>query len=129
MTIQELTDKAQELYKAGERTEALKIYNQAFETLVDEAAVHSHSQPDAFRDELTTTGEKVRTVLPKYFNETKDFLKSDKTAYVLLKNMAVIYHELGDDNSAINALEQAVDLTPEGEDNSDAKIGLEKLRK
>lgn len=129
MNFQELVEKAQKLHKIGERTEALKYYNEAFEKLADEATIHAHSQPGTFRDDATTKGEKVRTVLPKLFDETKNFLKRDRTAYVLLKNMAVIYHELGDDKGAINALEQAIELTPDGEDNSDAKIGLEKLKK
>ncbi len=128
MNFQELVEKAQKLHKIGERTEALKYYNEAFEKLADEAAIHAHSQPGTFRDDVTTKGEKVRTVFPKLFDETKNLLKRDKTAYVLLKNMAVIYHELGDDKGAINALEQAIELTPDGEDNSDAKIGLEKLK-
>lgn len=129
MNFQELIEKAQKLHKIGKRTEALKYYNEAFEKLSDEAAIHAHSQPGTFRDDVTTKGEKVRTVLPKLFNETKKFLKRDRTAYVLLKNIAVIYHELGNDKGAINALEQAIELTPDGEDNSDAKIGLEKLKK
>ena len=129
MNFQELIEKAQKLHKIGERTEALKYYNEAFEKLADEAAIHAHSQSGTFRDDVTTKGEKVRTVLPKLFDETKNFLKRDRTAYVLLKNMAVICHELDDDQGAINALEQAIELTPDGEDNSDAKIGLEKLKK
>ncbi|MFH1170056.1 MAG: tetratricopeptide repeat protein [Candidatus Vogelbacteria bacterium] len=129
MNFQELVEKAQKLHKIGERTEALKYYNEAFEKLADEAAIHAHSQPGTFRDNITTKEEKVRTVFPKLFDETKNFLKRDRTAYVLLKNMAVVYHELGDDKVAINALEQAIELTPDGEDNSDAKVGLEKLKK
>ena len=129
MNLQELIDKAQQFHKTGEQAEALKYYIQAFEKLADEAAIRAHAQPNTFIDGTTAQGEKVRTVLLKLFAETKNSLKSDKRAHILLKNIAVIYHELGDNDSARNALEQAVDLTPDGEDNSDAKIGLEKLKK
>lgn len=129
MNIQALVNQAAESYKAGERTEALKFYNQAFEKLSDEAAIFAHAQPETFRDEKTIHGEKVRTILPKLFEETKKHLQQDKTACVILKNMAVIYNELGDRNSAIKALEQSIELTPDGEDNTDAINGLDKLKK
>ncbi|MBT3704775.1 hypothetical protein HOG17_03255 [Candidatus Peregrinibacteria bacterium] len=127
MDIQELTNKAAELNIAGEKTKALKLYNEAFEMLADEAAKYAHKQPETFRDETTVKGEKIRTVLPKLFDETKKHLKKNNTAYILLKNMAVIYHEVGDEDSAINALKQAIELAPTGYDCSDALNGLEKL--
>ena len=67
--------------------------------------------------------------MPRYFEVTKGYLKSDNTAYILLKNMAIIYHELDDIPSAIQALEQAIDLAPDGGDIGDAINGLENLRK
>ena len=128
MEIQELTNKAAELNKAGEKTEALKLYNEAFEMLADEASKYAHTQPETFRDETTAKGEEIRTVLPKLFDETKKQLKKDNTAYILLKNMAVIYHELADRDSAISALKQAIELAPDGYDCSDALNGLDKLK-
>jgi len=128
MKIQELTNKAEGLNKAGEKTEALKLYNEAFEMLADEAAKYAHTQPETFRDETTIKGEKIRTVLPKLFDETKKQLKKVNTAHIILKNMAVIYHELGDRDSAIGALKQAIELAPDGYDCSDALNGLDNLK-
>jgi len=106
----------------------LEFYNQAFEVLMDEASAHSSAKPNTHRDEFTKKGEKVYTVLPKYFDETKTYLKKDNTAYIILKNMAVIYNEIGDKKQAINALEQSIDLAPEGGDSSDAINGLNILK-
>ena len=128
MDLQELLNKAQLLYKAGEQNQSLDLYNKAFEKLSDEAGMYAHTQPYTVKDEKTPEGENIRTVLPRYFEVTKSYLKQDKTAYILLKNMAVIYHELNDDSSAIHALEQAIDLAPDGEDVSSAISGIEKLK-
>jgi len=130
MKLQELTNIAADMHKTGKDTEALKFYNKAFELLANKASVYAHEQPETFRDDKTTTkGEKVRVVLPKLFDETKKYLKRDEVAYLINKNMVVIYHELGDNKSAVNALEQAVELAPDGHDCSDAINGLEKLKK
>ncbi len=128
MDIQELITKATVNQKMGEDREALQYYNQAFEALTDEAANYAHMQPFTVKDGIDPEGKKVRTILPRYFEVTKTYLKRDETVYIVLKNMAVIYHKSGDINSAINALEQAIELAPDGHDVSDAQNGLDNLK-
>jgi len=129
MDLQELINKATRYYKTGNLSESLNYYNQAFEALVNEASDYSKGKPDTHKIVFTKKREKVYTVSPKYFEDTKKYLQKDEFAYMILKNLAVVYHETGDDDSAIKSLEQAIELAPVGYDNSDAILGLEKLKK
>ena len=45
MELQQLLDKASSFHEAGQQSEALRYYNQAFEKLTNEAALYAHTQP------------------------------------------------------------------------------------
>jgi tetratricopeptide (TPR) repeat protein len=129
MNIEELVTKTEQLNRDGEELESLKLYSKAFDMLADEASIHAHKQPETIKDEETSKGEKTRKILPKLFEETKKYFKRDTAAYVIQKNMAVMFYELGDKESAIHSLNQAIELAPDGHDVSEALNGLENLKK
>ncbi len=128
MELQELINKAWELKKHGQRTEALELYSKAFDTLTTEASGHARTQENTFIDK-EENGEKIRQILPKHFDEAKKYLKQDKVAATISNNMAVIFAELGDTDSAKKLFEQSIDLTPDGMDYPDPRIGLQELNK
>ena len=127
MILQTLINQAWELKKTGDRAGALKLYGEAFDILADEASAHAHSQSGTILDEMTANGEKVRTITPKLFDETKKYFKQDKVACTISNNIAVIYAELGNKEYAKNFFEQAIELTPDEVEYNDPKIGLEVL--
>lgn len=129
MVIQDLLNKAWELKKSGDLVNALNLYGEAFEILADEASTYAHSEPETFLNEETIRGEKVRTILPKLFDETKKYFRQDKVACTISNNIAVIYAELGNYEYAKKFFEQAIELTPENMDYPDSKIGLKELKK
>lgn len=128
MDLQKLVDEAWTLKKSGKLTEALGLYSQAFDVLVSEASANARMQEGTFEDN-EENGKSVRKVLPKHFGEAKRYLKQDKTAAVLSNNMAVIFAELDDRKAAKDFFEQAIDLTPEGEEYTEPKMGLLELEK
>jgi len=111
----------------GEDMEALESYSKAFDVLTEDASDYAHKQPDVVEN-VIEDGEKVYRILPKLLEETKSYLQRDNTAYIIQKNMAVIFHKLGDTNSAIGALEQSIEFAPDGYDVTDAETGLQNLR-
>lgn len=128
MDLQELLNRAWDLKKNGEKLEALKLYNQAFDILSKEAQRFAHDSGGTYED-AEENGDKVRKILPKFFDKAKEYLKRDKVAAVISNNMGTIFAELGDNEGAKKMFEQAIELTPDREDYTDPKIGLAELRK
>ena len=124
MDIQVLVDKARKLKSEGKLQRALACYNDALSLLIKEADKHARNTDGAMID----VG-KVRTITSKLFDEAKNYLKRDKITAVVSNNMGTILAELGDYEGAKKIFEQAIELTPDGEDYPDPKIGLEELKK
>ena len=128
MNSQELVNKAWSFKKEGKYAEALKFYSQAFDILISEASAYAHSQEGIFVDKEENK-KKVRAILPKHLDKVKEYLKHDKVACTVSNNMAVIFAEMGDNESAKKFFHQSIDLTPDNIDYPDPKIGLEELKK
>ena len=128
MDLQELLNKAWKLKKKSEKLEALKLYNQAFDILSKEAQQHAHDSEGAYED-IEKRGEKIRKILPKFFNKVREYLKRNKIAAVISNNMGTIFAKLGDYENAKKMFEQAIELTPDGENYPDPKTGLQELEK
>ncbi len=128
MDLQKILNKARELKKKGEKVEALKLYSQAFDILSKEAQEYAHNSKESYED-IEENGESIRRILPEWFDKAKEYLKRDKTAAVISNNMATILGELGDYEGARKMFEQAVELTPDGENYPNPRLGLEELKK
>lgn len=125
--VQKYLNVASSHYAIGEDEKALEHFSKAFDALTEAAAEYAHKQPGV-TEEVIENGKKVYRVLPKLLEETKSYLQRDNTAYMIQKNMAVLFHKLGDVKTAISALEQAIELAPPGSDISDAENGLRNLK-
>ena len=121
-SLQLLIDKAKELKQKGEFQEALDCYNEVFDLLVREANEKARNCEGTVVDKGET-----RTILPKFFEEAKKYLKQDKTVAVVSNNMGVIFAELGDLGNARKMFEQAVDLTPDRIEYKDPETNLREL--
>ena len=124
MDLQELIDKAWNLKQKGERLEALKLYNQAFDILIKESTEYARN----FNGVLIDNGQ-TRKILPKYFEKTKEYLKNERATRIISNNMGVILAELGNFEGAKKMFEQAIELTPDDINYQDPKIGLRELEK
>lgn len=124
METQELLNKAWELKKQGRLKEALDLYMSAYNQLIKEASKYAGDIPGA---EITDGG--TVTVMPLFMTEAEKFIKKNKLTCTILNNMGVIYAEAGDIESARNCFEQSIELTPEGLDYPDPKIGLKAIEK
>lgn len=125
--VQKYLDVAASHHSVGEEKEALEYFDKAFQVLTEEASNYAHNQSGVIED-AEEDGEKVRRILPALFEQAKSYLQRDSTAYLILKNMAVIQHKFGDITGAINSLEQAIELAPPGSDTSDVENGLSNLK-
>ncbi len=128
MELQELINKAIELKKGNKYPEALNLYNKALDILFAEASEYARKQKGSHMDS-EESGEKIRKILPKHFDNAKIYLKHDKTVAIILNNMDVIYAENHDYESAKKLFEQAIELTPNEVDYPNPKVGLESLSK
>lgn len=128
MDIQELLNKAWELKKDKKHKEALDLYNKAYDILISEAGEFAHNQEGTYED-FEENGEKVRKITPKLFDKSKEYLRRDKIAATILNNMGVIYSENLDYESAERLFNESIELTPDGLDYPDPKIGLESINK
>lgn len=124
METQELINKAWELKREGRLKDALDLYLSVYDQLIKDASKHAGDVPGA-----EITERKTVTMMPSFMTEAKRFLKKDKLACTILNNMGVIYAEAGDAESARNCFEESIELTPEGLDYSNPKIGLKELEK
>ncbi len=124
MDLQELINNAREATHNGELRKALDYYNQAFDLLVKESSEYV-SKKDGVSDDIGET----RLINPKYFDESKSYLKRDKTAAVISNNMGVIFAKLTDYEAAEKFFTQAIELTPDDYDYSDPVIGFSELKK
>lgn len=120
--IQELVNKAQDLKESGKYHEALMCYSDTMDLLVQEANEYARNQNGVQVD----IGS-LRSITPKFFEESRKFLKQDMTAAIISNNMGSLYARLGDFENAKKMFEEAIDLTPDGEEYNDPKIGLENL--
>lgn len=121
MDLQTTINKAWELKKSGNLMEALKLYNEAFDTLISESSEYAHK-----RTLISSLSEKIT---PELFLESKRYLTNDNTACTISNNMAVIFAGLGDKESAKKFFEQSIELTPQNVEYLDPKIGLRELEK
>ena len=124
MDLQILINKAQELKHEGKLQAALACYSNAFDLLTKEADGYARN----IEGTMVDVG-KLRAITSKLFNEVKKYFKKDKTASIISNNMGTILAELGDIEGARRMFVQAIELTPDGVDYSDPKIGIEKLKK
>lgn len=124
MDIQTKLNQAWELKKEGKHSEALKLYQEVHDFLVDEASEHARQVPGTRIDEGNT-----RKIMPSLFIETEKYLRRDNVFCTVLNNMGVIYAEAGDMDSARKCFEDSIKFTPDGTDYPNPKIGLEELGK
>ncbi len=120
--IQGLVNKAKELKDSGKYQEALMCYSDTMDLLIKEASDYAHKQEGTVVDVGT-----VRSITPKLFEESRKFLKQDITAAIISNNMGSLYARLGDIENAKKMFEDAIDLTPEGQEYNDPKIGLDEI--
>lgn len=120
--IQGLVNKAQELKDSGKYQEALACYNDAMDLLVKESNNYARNQEGTHQD----IG-KIRALSTKFFEESRKFLKQDMTAAIISNNMGSLYARLGDFENAKKMFEDAVNLTPDGIEYNDPKIGLTEI--
>ena len=121
--MQEKLNKAWELKKKGHYIEALDLYQQVHDYLVDEAREYAQSLPGTRIDEGNTL-----KIMPLFFTEAQNYLRKDKLFCTILNNMGVIYAELGKDDSAERCFEDAISFIPEGVDYPDPKINYQNLK-
>lgn len=124
MDVQEILNKAQELRQGGQLKLALAAYSDAFDILTEEADEYARK----IEGSVVDVG-KLRTITAKLFEESQKYLKRDKMAAVISNNMGTIFAESEDLESAEKMFNQAIELTPDGLDYPDPKIGLESLNK
>lgn len=122
MDFQEKITKAWELKKEGSFAEALKLYKELHDELVDEASEHARQIPGTRIDEGDT-----RKIMPSLFTESEKYLRKDNVFSTILNNMGVIYGEAGDKESARRCFEDSIKFTPEGVDYPNPKTGLKEL--
>ena len=122
MTNQEKFNKAWTLKKEGNFAEALKLYKELHDELVDEAGESAWEIPGTRIDEGDT-----RKIMPSLFTETEKYLRKYNMFCTILNNMGVIYAEAGDKESARRCFEDSIKFTPEGIDYPNPKIGLKEL--
>ena len=63
-----------------------------------------------------------------YLVRFNEYLKRDKSAYVISNSMALMFARMGNYSSAKIFFEQAIDLTPPGLVYNDPHIGLESVK-
>ena len=122
MDIQEILNKAQEHKKLGELSEALDLYNQAYDFLIKEATQSAKKTSGTTVDEGST-----RKIMPKYFVEAEKYLKNDNVVCIILNNMGVIFAELGDKKNAKKYFEESIKLTPNKLNYQNPHVGLKSL--
>lgn len=120
--LQLLLSDAWVLKKEGKYTQALDYYSEVFDILIQDASEYANKHGNPYKDQGDT-----RFILPSYFDLSKKYLKGDKLACTISNNMGVIFAELGMKKAAKEMFEQAINLTPEGMEYKDPKIGLEEL--
>lgn len=128
MDIQKLLDDAWIIKKDGNLTEALKLYNQAFDILIEEARAYARKSGQTIVD-FEENGKQIRQILPAHFDKSKEYLKQDKVAAVISNNMGTVWAELGEFETAKKFFNQAIELTPDGMVYQDPHIALEELKK
>lgn len=121
MEIKNILEKAYCLKNDGNNEDSLKLYSEAFDILVAEAAEYAKGLEEVFED------SEKKTVSKKYLEKFNEYLKKDKRACVISNNMGVLFAKTGEKASAKCFFEQAIDLTPGGEKYDDPYIGLEVL--
>ena len=97
-------------------------YSDIMDLLVKEANDYARKQEGSHTD----IG-KIRAINTSFFEESRKFLKQDMTAAIISNNMGSLYVRLGDFENARKMFEDSIDLTPDGEEYNDPKIGLEEL--
>lgn len=122
--IQILVNRAVELKNEGNLVAALSCYNDAFDMLIHEANSYARQQDGSVKE----IGS-VRTIMPKLFDESKKYLKSDMTAAIISNNMGTLMARLGDFDGAKKMFEQSIDLTPDNTIYNDPAIGLKEIEK
>jgi tetratricopeptide (TPR) repeat protein len=121
--LQLLINDAWKLKKENNLLQALDYYNDAFDILVQDANEYANKHGNPYKDQGDT-----RMVLPSHFDLTKKHLKGDKLACTISNNMGTIFAELGDEKTAKEMFQQAIELTPDNLEYNDPKIALEELK-
>ncbi len=120
--IQALVNKAQNLKDSGKYQEALMCYSDTMDLLVEEANEYARNQEGTQVD----IGS-LRSITPRFFDESRKFLKQDMTAAIISNNMGSLYARLGDKENAEKMFKDAIDLTTEGQEYTDPKTGLKEI--
>ena len=124
MNQQEKFNTAWDLKKQGKFVEALKLYRELHDELLDEAGEHARNIPGTRIDEGST-----RKIMPSLFTETEKYLKKNNLFCTILNNMGVIYAESGDVESAKKCFEDSIKFTPDDFDYPNPKLGIKELEK
>lgn len=124
MNQQEKFNKAWDLKKEGKFKEALDLYKELLNELIDEAGKYTRSLSGT---RINTDDGRGVKIMPKLFSEVDKYLKRDVAYATILNNMGVIYAEAGDKKSAINCFKDSIKYTPDGFDYQNPKIGLKEL--
>lgn|SRR5262249_43075142 len=121
-SLQKVINKAWRAKKEGHSLAALQYYKEALEQLEDKASAYARKCPGTYSDEGNT-----RKINPLLFQVAREYLRRDDIATKISNNMATILAEEGDVEGAKKMFHQAIELTPEGQDYPDPKIGLSEL--
>lgn len=122
MDIQQKLNNAWFLKQDNKFSEALMLYNEVYNYLVDEAGGHARN----------TLGTRINDdgtikILPSYFAVADQYLKRDNVVAVILNNMGVIFAEIGDAKLARKYFEESIKFTQDGIDYPNPKTGLDNL--
>jgi tetratricopeptide (TPR) repeat protein len=106
--LQELVTRATLLKKAGNLSESLSLFSQAFDLLVAEAMAYAQSKQAIFVDEI----KDPEAINPEYTAKIKEYYHKNTNACLISNNMGVIFVEMGNLETAKEMFYQAIDLTP-----------------
>ena len=117
-----LFEKALELKKEGKSHNALEVFSQAFDVLIDEAGLYARHKQG-----FGVTIEALRPMKSTLLEDSKIYLRQNTTAASLLNEMALLFAELGDYENAKQKFEEAIDLIPPDSEYDDPIINLAEL--
>lgn len=123
MDIAELMQEGLEAKNGGDFREALDLYKQASELLIEEATQYTMKQ----KGMVVIKGD-VGEVSPDYVSTVMEYIKDNPFSRVLYNNLGAIYVDCGDIELAKENFEEAINFTPDGVDYPQPKENLEKLK-
>jgi len=123
LDLQKKVSNAWELKKQGKLIEALRVYDEVYSALMQEALDYAHARGGVI-DSGTT-----RTILPKNFELVREYLRQGEDVAKIINNMGTICAELGDYKKAEQYFKEAISFIPDKSNYRDPYLGLEEIRK